>query len=149
MYCFDASCEAAPAGEGSINWVLKAANDRCEIEVTEGAIPNCGVSLIFLIRPVPLAMHDEGGSSNGGGNGGGSSPPEATTPTSQAKTVASADAGSKNNTPVIAGSVVAVAAVAAAAGVVYRVVSPRRMLRQLDADTPLVFTDFAPKCPCH
>jgi len=32
-YCFDVSCEAAPAGEGSINWVLKAGNDRCEIEV--------------------------------------------------------------------------------------------------------------------
>jgi len=116
-YCFDVSCEAVPADEGSINWVLKAANNRCEIEVT----PNCGISS-GLCHPSCPAGNDEGGSSNGGGNG--SVPPEATTPTSQTKTVPSAETASKN-IPAIAGSVVAVAAVVAAAGVVYRVVSKK------------------------
>ena len=69
-YCFDVSCEAAPAGQGSVDWVIKAGNDRCEIQVTEGAIPNCGVSNDLCSPSCPADDGDERGG-NGGGNGGG------------------------------------------------------------------------------
>jgi hypothetical protein len=64
-YCFDVSCEAAPAGQGSVDWVIKAGNDRCEIQVSEGAIPNCGVSNELCSPSCPA---DEG--NGGGGNSG-------------------------------------------------------------------------------
>jgi hypothetical protein len=64
-YCFDVSCEAAPAGQGSVDWVIKAGNDRCEIQVSEGAIPNCGVSNMLCSPSCPA---DEG--NGGGGNSG-------------------------------------------------------------------------------
>ena len=122
-YCFDVSCEAAPAGEGSINWVLKAANDRCEIVVTEGAVPNCGISSDLCHPSCPSTD----GGSGGGGSNNGAGPPEATTsetPESQTKAAPTVEAGSKN-VPAIAGSLIAVAAVAAAAGIVHRVVSTK------------------------
>jgi hypothetical protein len=118
-YCFDVSCEAAPAGEGSITWVLKASNVRCEIEVTKGAIPNCGVSSDLCHPSCPAG--DDNDSKNGGG--GKSGPPKANDPVTETETTPLASGASEGNGRVIGASLGAVAAVAILAGVAYRVVT--------------------------
>jgi len=125
-YCFDVSCEAAPAGEGSINWVLKAANDRCEIEVTDGAIPNCGFSS-DLCHPSCSAgsgSDNNNGGGDGGNNGGGGGPPQANDPVAKSDLVNGTE-GTSNKNALISASFAAAIAVAAIAGVAYRVVSKR------------------------
>jgi hypothetical protein len=127
-YCFDVSCEAAPVGEGSINWVLKSGNDRCEIEVVgaPGApVPNCGTSSDLCSPSCPAGdggnnNNGGGGGNNGGGggnNGGGNKveEPENQTPARHL----SRPARDQKNLGSIIGPIAAVAAVAAIAGVVY------------------------------
>ena len=113
-YCFDVSCEAAPAGQGSVDWVFKAGNDRCEIQVTEGSIPNCGVSNDLCSPSCPADGGDGNGGGGGGNNGGGKN-----------KAI-DVDAGSDKNindsskNPArIYGPIVGVFGVAAIAGIVY------------------------------
>jgi hypothetical protein len=121
-YCIDVSCEAAPAGKGSINWVFKAGNDRCEIQVTEGAIPNCGVSS-DLCHPSCPADDSSSGSGQGsnGGNGGG---PKKLNNDPAELEVTSGSESNKSWTPVVA-SILGVAGVVALAGVTYKVVAQK------------------------
>jgi hypothetical protein len=109
-YCIDVACEAAPAGEGSINWVLKTGNDRCEIEVAEGAVPSCDVSSDLCHPSCPA----DDSSSGGGGKGGGSS--RNVNPTELEGTPAVTDKNRKSWNPVVA-STLGVAGVVALAGV--------------------------------
>jgi hypothetical protein len=106
-YCLDVSCEVAPAGEGSVTWVLKADNDRCEIEVTDGAIPNCGLSN-HLCSPSCPSDDDNGDERNGG---------------KDSNKVIESGAGSDTSVnefpPRIYGPIVGVFGFAAIAGVVY------------------------------
>jgi hypothetical protein len=145
-YCIDVSCEAAPAGEGSINWVFKAGNDRCEIQVTEGAIPNCGVSsdLCHPSCPADDSSSSGGGNGSNGGNGGnggssnsgggngstggsgdnsgnGDGPTNLNTDPAESK-VASGSESNKSWVPIVA-SILGVAGVVALAGVTYKVVA--------------------------
>jgi hypothetical protein len=144
-YCIDVSCEAAPAGEGSINWVFKAGNDRCEIQVTEGAIPNCGVSsdLCHPSCPADDSSSSVGGngssggngsnggnssngssSSSGGGKGGNEGGPKKLNNDPEAGSVGDGSQSNKSRTPVVA-SIVGVAGMVALAGVTYKVVAQK------------------------
>ena len=138
-YCIDVSCEAAPAGEGSINWVFKAGNDRCEIQVTEGAVPNCGVSSDLCHPSCPAddssssigggngstgGNSGNGGSSSGGGNGGNGVGPKKLNSDPDAGSARDGSQSSKSWTPMVA-SIVGVAGVVALAGVTYKVVAQK------------------------
>ena len=120
-YCFDVSCEAAPAGQGSVDWVFKAGNDRCEIQVTEGSIPNCGVSNDLCSPSCPADDGDgnNGGGNNGGGNGGGNN--KAVNDPSPASATNIGES-SESNLGAILGSIGAVCAVGVIAGVAYHAV---------------------------
>ena len=124
-YCVDVACEAAPTGEGSINWVLKSGNDRCEIQVTEGAIPNCGVSS-DLCHPSCLADDSSSGGSDGGigGNEGGGGSKNVNNDLGASQGASDGDGNKKSWTPVVA-SILGVAGVVALAGVTYKVVAPK------------------------
>jgi hypothetical protein len=119
-YCFDVSCEAAPAGQGSVDWVIKAGNDRCEIQVTEGAIPNCGVSNNLCSPSCPADDTDGGGGNGGGGNNGGGNNKAVNDPSTE--TASATDSGGSSNLGPILGSVGAVCAVGVIAGVAYHTV---------------------------
>mmetsp|Transcript_11603 Transcript_11603/g.21058 ORF Transcript_11603/g.21058 Transcript_11603/m.21058 type:complete len:379 (+) Transcript_11603:324-1460(+) len=121
-YCFDVSCEVAPAGQGSVDWVIKAGNDRCEIKVTEGALPNCGVSgdLCSPSCPADNEGDNNGGGNNVGGNNGGGNNKAVNDPSTET-TSATVDGGSsERNLGAILGSVGALCAVGAIAGVAYQ-----------------------------
>ena len=136
-YCIDVSCEAAPAGEGSITWVFKAGNDRCEIQVTEGAVPNCGVSSDLCHPSCPAddssggagaggnnSNGGNGGSSSGAGSGGNSGTgdgPKKLNNDPAESGVASGSESSRIWVPIVA-SILGVAGVVAIAGVSYKVV---------------------------
>jgi hypothetical protein len=127
-YCIDVSCEAAPAGEGSINWVFKAGNDRCEIQVSEGAIPNCGISSDLCHPSCPADDTSSSGAGNGGngsngGNGGSNSGgPKKLSNEPAESGVTSGPESNKSWTPMVA-SILGVAGVVALAGVTYKVVA--------------------------
>jgi hypothetical protein len=116
-YCIDVACETDLAGKGSINWVLMSGNDRCDIEVTEGAVPRCGVSSDLCHPSCPA----DDSSSGGGDNGDGSS--KNVNPTDYQGEPAANDR-KKNWKPVIA-SILGVAGVIALAGVAYKVVAQK------------------------
>jgi hypothetical protein len=118
-YCINVACEAAPTGEGSINWVLKSGNDRCEIEVTEGAVPSCGVTSDLCHPSCPA----DDSSSSGGGNGGAGDSSKNVNPT-ELDGAAAANDNEKNWKPVVA-SILGVAGVVALAGVTYKVVAQK------------------------
>jgi hypothetical protein len=122
-YCIDVSCEAAPVGKGSIHWVLTSGNDRCDIKVTEGAVPSCGVSSDLCHPSCPADDSSISGiignSGGSGGNGVGSS--ENVNPTdSQGEP---AVYGSKKRWKPVVASILGVAGVIALAGVAYTVVA--------------------------
>jgi hypothetical protein len=122
-YCIDVSCEAAPAGEGSINWVFKAGNGRCEIQMTEGAIPNCGVSSDLCHPSCPADDSSSSGGGNGGNGNNGGGPKKLNNDPAESK-VASGSKSNKRWTPVVA-SILGVAGVVALAGVTYKVVAQK------------------------
>jgi hypothetical protein len=141
-YCIDVSCEAAPAGEGSINWVFKAGNDRCDIQVTEGAIPNCGVSSDLCH---PSCSAGDSSSSSGGGNGGNVGGPKKLNSDPDAGSAEDGSKSKKSRIPMVA-SIVGVAGVVALAGVTYKVVAQKNSAAAAlggdassisSADTPL------------
>ena len=127
-YCIDVSCEAATAGEGSINWVFKAGNDRCEIQVLEGAIPNCGISSDLCHPSCPAddtsssGAGNGGNGSNGGNSGSNSGGPKKLSNEPAESGVTSGPESNKSWTPVVA-SILGVAGVVALAGVTYKVVA--------------------------
>jgi hypothetical protein len=123
-YCIDVSCEAAPAGEGSINWVFKAGNDRCDIQVTEGAVPNCGVSS-DLCHP-SCSAGDSSSSSSGGniGSGGNVGGPKKLNSDPDAGSAVDGSESKKSRIPKVA-SIVGVAGVVALVGVTYKVVAQK------------------------
>jgi hypothetical protein len=116
-YCIDVACEAAPAGEGSIIWVLKSGNDRCEIEVTEGAVPSCGVSSDLCH---PSCAADDSSSRVSGGIG------SSKNLNSGQASGADGNNSTKSWKPVFA-SILGVAGVVALAGVTYKVVAQRNI----------------------
>jgi hypothetical protein len=121
-YCVDVACEATPAGKGAINWVLKSGNDRCEIQVTEGAIPNCGVSSDLCHPSCPADDSSSGGSKGGDRIDGGSKSVNNDPITSQG--ASAGDGRTKSWTPIVA-SILGVAGVVALAGVTYKVVAQK------------------------
>jgi hypothetical protein len=124
-YCIDVACEAAPAGEGSINWVLKSGNDRCEVEVTEGTVPSCGVTSDLCHPSCPADdSSSSGGGNGGGGNGGAGDSSKNVNPTELDGAAAAANDNEKNWKPVVA-SIIGVAGVVALAGVTYKVVAQK------------------------
>jgi hypothetical protein len=153
-YCIDVSCEAAPAGKGSINWVFKAGNDRCEIQVTEGAVPNCGISSDLCHPSCPAVDSSSSGGDIGGngstggnsGNGGNGSGPKNLNNDPDAGSAGDGSESNKSWIPVVA-SILGVAGVFALAGVSYKVVAEKNAaasaaavgdaLSLSSADTPL------------
>jgi hypothetical protein len=120
-YCVDVACEATPKGKGAINWVLKSGNDHCEIQVIEGAIPNCGVPS-DLCHP-SCGAND--GSSRGvsGVNGIGNSRSKNVHNDPVTLQNASAGDGSQRNWTVMVASILGVAGVVGLVGVMHKIVA--------------------------
>jgi hypothetical protein len=103
--------------------VLNSGNDRCEIKVTEGAIPSCGVSSDLCHPSCPANDNSSGGGGNGvGGISGGDGSSKNVNPTDSEGATAGNGNEEKNWTPIVAW-ILAVAGVVALAGVTYKVVA--------------------------
>jgi hypothetical protein len=146
-YCFDVSCEAAPAGQGSVDWVIKAGNDRCEIKVTEGAIPNCGISDDLCSPSCPADDYSgNGGGGNGGGGGGnngGGNNKAVNDPSTETASAADNSGSSEKNLGAILGSVGALCAVGVIAGVAYQAIKKGGSAAADDASMSSVDTPIA------